>query len=273
MVETRPRRPLVAKRLRKTYPGEAIPALQNIDLHVEEGEALGLLGPNGAGKTTAISIMSGLMQPDSGDVTICGIDLFKKTRQAKKHFGLVPQEIALYPNLTCRENLSFFGRMAGLKGRKLKDRTDECIDLVGLTTSAEKRVVTYSGGMKRRANIAAGILHDPDLLFLDEPTVGIDAQSRNMILEMLNRFKKQGTGMIYTTHYMEEAQSLCSRVAVIDQGNIIIQGPPSKLVARHPGCVDLGGLFLAHGQTTEGLSYYDTAHGHCTKGTPDTQAG
>ena len=169
---------------------------------------------------------------------------FKKTRLAKKHFGLVPQEIALYPNLTCRENLSFFGRMAGLKGRKLKDRADECIELVGLTTSADKRVATYSGGMRRRANIAAGILHDPDLLFLDEPTVGIDAQSRNMILEMLNRFKKQGTGMIYTTHYMEEAQALCSRVAVIDQGNIIIQGPPSELVARHPGCVDLGGLFL-----------------------------
>jgi ABC-2 type transport system ATP-binding protein len=242
--KTHPERPLVVRQLRKTYPGEAAPALRDVDLHVDAGEALGLLGPNGAGKTTAISIMSTLMRPDSGEVAICGIDIFKQTYQAKKHFGLVPQDIALYPSLTCRENLHFFGRLAGLKGQELKVRTEECIDLVGLKASADKRVVTFSGGMKRRANIAAGILHKPELLFLDEPTVGIDAQSRNMILEMLKGLKQQGTGMIYTTHYMEEAQSLCSRVAIIDQGEIIVQGPPMELTARYPDCANLGGLFL-----------------------------
>jgi ABC-2 type transport system ATP-binding protein len=242
--KTHPERPLVVRQLRKTYPGETAPALRDVDLHVDAGEALGLLGPNGAGKTTAISIMSTLMRPDSGEVAICGIDIFKQSYQAKTHFGLVPQDIALYPSLTCRENLHFFGRLAGLRGQELKVRTEECIDLVGLKASADKRVVTFSGGMKRRANIAAGILHKPELLFLDEPTVGIDAQSRNMILEMLKGLKQQGTGMIYTTHYMEEAQSLCSRVAIIDQGEIIVQGPPMELTARHPGCADLGGLFL-----------------------------
>ena len=242
--KTYPERPLVVRQLRKTYPGEAAPALRDVDLHVDAGEALGLLGPNGAGKTTAISIMSTLMRPDSGEVAICGIDIFKQTYQAKKHFGLVPQDIALYPSLTCRENLHFFGRLAGLKSQELKVRTEECIDLVGLKASADKRVVTFSGGMKRRANIAAGILHKPELLFLDEPTVGIDAQSRNMILEMLKGLKQQGTGMIYTTHYMEEAQSLCSRVAIIDQGEIIVQGPPMELTARYPDCANLGGLFL-----------------------------
>ncbi|MGB8425800.1 MAG: ABC transporter ATP-binding protein [Desulfobacterales bacterium] len=244
MAKTRPERPLVVRQLRKTYPGDTAPALRDVDLHVDAGEALGLLGPNGAGKTTAISIMSTLMRPDSGEVAICGIDIFTQTRRAKRHFGLVPQEIALYPSLTCRENLHFFGRLAGLTGRRLKDRTAECLDLVGLTASAAKRVATFSGGMKRRANIAAGILHNPELLFLDEPTVGIDAQSRHMILEMLAGLARRGTGMIYTTHYMEEAQWLCSRVAIIDQGEIVGQGPPSELIAREPGCSDLGGLFL-----------------------------
>ncbi|MFZ0134467.1 MAG: ABC transporter ATP-binding protein [Desulfobacterales bacterium] len=244
MSKKRPERPLAVRQLRKTYPGDTAPALHDVDLQVDTGEVLGLLGPNGAGKTTAISIMSTLLRPDSGEVTICGIDIFKQTRRAKRHFGLVPQEIALYPSLTCRENLRFFGRLAGLKGSTLNDRIEECIGLVGLTAGAGKRVATFSGGMKRRANIAAGILHNPELLFLDEPTVGIDAQSRHMILEMLAGLARQGTGMIYTTHYMEEAQRLCSRVAIIDQGGIIDQGPPAELIARQPGCKDLGGLFL-----------------------------
>lgn len=244
MAEKRSELPLAVRQLRKTYPGDTAPALRNVDLQVDAGEVLGLLGPNGAGKTTAISIMSTLMRPDSGEVKICGIDIFKRTRRAKSHFGLVPQEIALYPSLTCRENLRFFGRLAGLTGRTLKDRIEECIELVGLAAGAAKRVATFSGGMKRRANIAAGILHNPELLFLDEPTVGIDAQSRHMILEMLAGIARRGTGMIYTTHYMEEAQWLCSRVAIIDQGEIIGQGPPAELIARQPGCSDLGGLFL-----------------------------
>ena len=236
--------PLVVKQLCKTYPGDSTPALRDVDLQVQAGEVLGLLGPNGAGKTTAISIMSTLMEPDSGEVTICGIDISRRDGEAKKHFGLVPQEIALYPSLTCRENLHFFGRLAGLKGPSLKNRTEECLSLVGLTVNADKRIAAFSSGMKRRANIAAGILHNPELLFLDEPTVGIDAQSRNMILEMIAGLKQQGTGMIYTTHYMEEAQALCSQVAVIDQGKILVKGPPLELIAQHPDCADLGELFL-----------------------------
>ena len=235
---------LLVKQLCKTYPGDSAPALHNVDLKVQAGEVLGLLGPNGAGKTTAISIISTLMEPDSGEVTICGIDISRRVGEAKKHFGLVPQEIALYPSLTCRENLHFFGRLAGLRGSNLKNRTEECLNLVGLTVNADKRIAAFSSGMKRRANIAAGILHNPELLFLDEPTVGIDAQSRHMILEMIAGLKQQGTAMIYTTHYMEEAQALCSQVAVIDQGNILAEGPPLELIAKHPDCSDLGELFL-----------------------------
>lgn len=188
--------------------------------------------------------MSSLFRPDNGSVTICGVDILKYPNQVRKLFGLVPQDVALYPNLTARENLSYFGRLYGLRGERLKQRVRECLEFVGLEERADKRVFTYSGGMKRRANLAAGILHSPRILFLDEPTVGIDAQSRNMILERLTVLKQSGTSMVYTTHYMEEAESLCSRIAVIDHGRIIAQGLPRELIEEHPGCSDLGGLFL-----------------------------
>ena len=242
--ESRQEKLLIARMLRKTYQGASSPALEDFDISIGTGEIFGLLGPNGAGKTTAISIMSSLFRPDSGRVTICGVDILRYPNQARKLFGLVPQDIALYPNLTVRENLSYFGRLYGLKGERLKHRVRECLEFVGLEEKADKRVFTCSGGMKRRANLAAGIVHKPRILFLDEPTVGIDAQSRNMILEKLSVLKQSGTSMIYTTHYMEEAQSLCSRIAVIDQGRIIAQGLPNELIEQHPGCRDLGDLFL-----------------------------
>jgi ABC-2 type transport system ATP-binding protein len=235
---------LIAQMLRKTYQGASSPALEDFDISIGAGEIFGLLGPNGAGKTTAISIMSSLFRPDNGSVTICGVDILQYPNQAKDFFGLVPQDIALYPNLTARENLSYFGRLYGLRGERLKQSVLESLELVGLEERADKRVCTYSGGMKRRANLAAGILHRPRILFLDEPTVGIDAQSRNMILERLSGLKQSGISMIYTTHYMEEAEFLCSRIAIIDQGRIIALGPSTDLKEQHPGCSDLADVFF-----------------------------
>lgn len=235
---------LLAEGLRKTYRESDSPALDGVDLSLREGDIFGLLGPNGAGKTTAISVMSGLLRPDVGTVLIQGVNLFKYSHQGKKKIGLVPQDIALYPNLTARENLKYFGRLCGLGGKMLIQRVEECLELVGLDSRADRRIRTFSGGMKRRANLAAGILHSPRLLFLDEPTVGIDAQSRNMILEKLSLLRDQGMGMLYTTHYMEEAEFLCSRVAIIDEGRIMDQGSPRELLDRHSECRNLGELFL-----------------------------
>ncbi len=235
---------LSADGLRKTYRRAAAPALDGVEITVHPGEIFGLLGPNGAGKTTAISVMSGLLRPGAGRVTIGGIDLFKHPRRAKRRFGLVPQEIALYPGLTAGENLHYFGRLCGLSGRDLKDRIRECLEMVGLQERRNQRISEFSGGMKRRANLAAGLLHRPGLVFLDEPTVGIDAQSRNLILERLGRLRDEGIGMLYTTHYMEEAEQLCSRLAVMDEGRIIARGTPAALLADHPECRNLGELFL-----------------------------
>ena len=236
---------LIVKGLVKIYKGSSDPALSGLDISVNTGEIFGLLGPNGAGKTTAISIMSTLLRPTSGRVTICGIDAIKQPNQIKKLIGLVPQDIALYANLTVRENLSYFGRICGLKGQKLKDRIAECLEMVGLRKKADQLIFKFSGGMKRRANLAAGILHKPRILFLDEPTVGIDAQSRNMILEKLSLLKENGTTMIYTTHYMDEAEELCNRVAIIDEGHIIAKGTPKQLINQPPGHTGLKDLFLA----------------------------
>jgi ABC-2 type transport system ATP-binding protein len=235
---------LLAKGLTKTYPGTRAPALSDFNLSLESGEIMGLLGPNGAGKTTAISLMTGLLAPDFGNIHICGIDLFKNSRQARQWIGLVPQHIALYPNLTAAENLTYLGLMYGLSGRVLKERLAVCLEMVGLSNNAGMRIAAYSGGMKRRANLAAALLHEPKMLFLDEPTVGIDPQSRNMILDRLFDLSRSGTSMLYTTHYMEEAEKICSRVAIIDEGHIIAQGSPQDLINGHPGCDHLGTLFL-----------------------------
>lgn len=235
---------LETRDLVKVYRKGSKPALNGLNISVRTGEIFGLLGPNGAGKTTAISIMTTLLQRTSGDVMVCGIDAVRYPGRVKRVIGLVPQEIALYRNLTARENLRFFGHMYGLRGKTLEKRISEALELVGLEGGADERVFAYSGGMRRRANLAAGILQNPKLLFLDEPTVGIDPQSRTLILERL-AFLKERTTIIYTTHYMEEAASLCSRVAIMDMGNIIAEGAPSDLIGSRPGCPNLEALFIA----------------------------
>jgi ABC-2 type transport system ATP-binding protein len=235
---------LVARALVKSYPGASRPALNDLHLCVAEGEIFGLLGPNGAGKTTAISIMCTLLRPASGTLTICGVDVLRRPARARRLIGLVPQEIALYPSLTARENLRYFGRLHGMGGRRLNRRIEECLAHVGLEDRGDQRVETYSGGMKRRANLAVGIIHEPKILFLDEPTVGIDAQSRSTILENLASLNREGMTMVYTTHYMEEAQQLCSTVAVVDAGEVVAEGAPSRMIADSPGCSNLEELFL-----------------------------
>ena len=236
---------LVVQDLVKIYKGSSLPALSGLNITVQAGEIFGLLGPNGAGKTTAISIMSTLLRPTRGHVTVCGIDVLKHPGRVKGLIGLVPQNIALYAGLTARENLRYFGRICGLKGNALDERIEACLELAGLADRADQRISAYSGGMKRRANLAAGVINNPRLLFLDEPTVGIDAQSRNMILEKLSLLKNNGTTLIYTTHYMDEAERLCERIAIMDEGHIIAEGTPKTLINRPPGHASLGDLFLA----------------------------
>ncbi|MFZ3045400.1 MAG: ABC transporter ATP-binding protein [Desulfatirhabdiaceae bacterium] len=237
-------KPLVADGLIKTYPGSQTAALSRFNLSVEPGEIVGLLGPNGSGKTTAISLMTGLLSPDSGTVHICGMDIFRNPVKARQWIGLVPQHIALYPTLTVTENLAYFGRMYRLNRHDLKTRIDACLKMVGLSNNAHIRIDTCSGGMKRRANLAVALLHTPRMLFLDEPTVGIDPQSRNRILEQLVDLSQSGVSILYTTQYMEEAEKICSRVIIIDEGRIIAQGHPQSLINGHPGCENLGVLFL-----------------------------
>ncbi len=234
---------LFADSLVKRYKNSAVPALNNLDLRIKKGEFFGLLGPNGAGKTTAISILSGFFSPDSGTVLIMGMDFSRQQHTIRQILGLVPQEIALYDKLTGRENLLFFGKLYGLHGKKLRDRVEHCLDFAKLTSQATSLVATYSGGMKRRLNLATGLLHVPQILFLDEPTVGIDTQSRHLIHNQLAQLNREGTTILYTTHYMEEAQELCSRVGIIDGGRIIEQGTPAELLQSN-GSRTLEDLFL-----------------------------
>ena len=235
---------LAAENIVKHYPGAAVRALDGLSLSVAEGQIYGLLGPNGAGKTTAVSIMSTLMAPTAGQLRVLGDDALEKRGRIRRHIGLAPQEIALYEALSARENLAYFGRMYGLKGAALQERVAACLDAVGLTPQADQRVRVFSGGMKRRANLAAAIVHAPRLLFLDEPTVGVDAQSRALIMDLLTGLKRDGTAMVYTTHIMEEAEALCDTVAIMDAGRIIVEGAPARLIADHPEAGSLGDLFL-----------------------------
>lgn len=232
------------KNLTKYYKGNEEPALNAISLDIMKDEIFGLLGPNGAGKTTAISILCGLFPPTEGNVTINGYNIRTDRDRIKKIIGVVPQDIALYPTLTAIENLTFFGNMFGLKGRQLRERIMDRLTVFGLERYARKRISTFSGGMKRRINLIAGLLHEPSILFLDEPTVGIDVQSRIVILDFLKEINQKGTTIIYTSHYMEEAENLCSRVAIIDRGSVISVGNPKILVADHPEFKNLENLFL-----------------------------
>jgi ABC-2 type transport system ATP-binding protein len=232
------------RNLSKTYHGAEEPALRSISLDIFRGEIFGLLGPNGAGKTTSISILCGLFPPTEGSVSIDGLDIGTSLKEIKRIIGVVPQDLALYPTLTAYENLTFFGNMFNLRGNDLRERIMERLQVFGLEKYAKKKISTFSGGMKRRVNLIAGLLHNPKVLFLDEPTVGIDVQSRIVILNFLKEINSGGTTIIYTSHYMEEAENLCSRVAIIDRGSIISIGNPKELVADHPEFKNLENLFL-----------------------------
>ncbi|MBI5296125.1 MAG: ATP-binding cassette domain-containing protein [Chloroflexi bacterium] len=204
-------------------------AVKGVSFNIEEGEIFSLLGPNGAGKTTTISMLSTLYTPTSGAATISGHSVTREPMAVRQVIGVVPQDLALYEDLTARENLIFWGQMYDLSGKALTARVDEVLEQIGLTDKANNRVKTYSGGMKRRVNIGVGLLHKPKLLFMDEPTVGIDPQSRRAILDTVKALNKQGMTLLYTTHYMEEAEELSDRVGIIDHGELIAIGTQKEL--------------------------------------------
>ena len=218
---------LIARGLRKRFG--AITAVDGVSFEVKRGEMLALLGPNGAGKTTTIAMACGLLTPDAGEIAIDGRAFTAADRESRRRLGLVPQELALFEELTALENLRLFGALQGLSGRDLASTISANLELVGLASRANDRAGTYSGGMKRRLNLAAALLHDPDLILLDEPTAGVDPQSRNAIFENLEHLKKRGKSMIYTTHYMEEAERLCDRVVIIDHGKVLAHGTREEL--------------------------------------------
>jgi len=232
---------LEADNLVKKY-GEHV-AVAGVSFDVDEGEVFGLLGPNGAGKTTTISMLTGVLEPTSGTARIAGHDLRTEPQDVKRVNGLVPQDLALYPTLSGRTNLQFFGRIYGLHGKELAERVDDVLQVVALTDRADDAIEKYSGGMKRRVNIAAGLVHQPRLLFLDEPTVGVDPQSRNHIFDsVLQLNRARGMSIIYTSHYMEEVELLCNRVAIVDQGSIIAIDTVRNLIAMLGGGVLQVGL-------------------------------
>ncbi|PKM51583.1 MAG: export ABC transporter ATP-binding protein [Firmicutes bacterium HGW-Firmicutes-7] len=210
-----------------------IKAVDGISFTLNKGEILGLLGPNGAGKSTTISMISTLIQPDTGEILYADTSIIKKPKVIQESLGYVPQEIALYPMLSGKENLLFWGRAYGLKGKKLKDKIEEISDIIGIKDRLKDKVKTYSGGMKRRLNIGVALLHDPELIIMDEPTVGIDPQSRKHILDTVIGLNKKGMTVIYTSHYMEEVEYLCNRICIMDQGKIIAEGTKEQLIKQY----------------------------------------
>lgn len=231
--------------LSKKYRDAEHFSVSDLDLVIDEGEIFGLLGPNGAGKTTLISMLCALIKPTSGSFSINGLTYKKNKNQLKQLIGIVPQEYALYPSMTAFENVKYFGSMYGIKGAELKSKINEALQLLGLEKFAHKKVNTFSGGMKRRVNLIASILHQPKVLFLDEPTVGVDVQSKNVIIQYLETLNKSGTTIIYTSHHLNEAENFCSKVAIIDHGKIITQGKPNGLIADHKKANNLEDVFLS----------------------------
>jgi ABC-2 type transport system ATP-binding protein len=224
---------LVVSDIKKSFDQKEV--VRGVSFSVEKGESFGLLGPNGAGKSTTISMICGLLTYDAGSVMVDGISVKKKPLDVKKKIGVVPQEISLYPTMSAKENLLFWGKMYGLSGKLAKKRVDEVLEYVGLRDRANDKIETFSGGMKRRINIGASLMHEPKLLIMDEPTVGIDPQSRNHILETVKRLNQNGMTVIYTSHYMEEVEFLCNRIGIVDQGKMIALGTKGDLVNRLAG--------------------------------------
>jgi ABC-2 type transport system ATP-binding protein len=224
---------LKVEQLSKTF--ETVRAVDGVSFEVQEGEIYGLLGPNGAGKTTTISMIAGLLKADSGRILIGGTDFAIDPAKAKRMMGVVPQEIALYTELSGRENLEFWGRMAGLPGAEARRRASELLSALSLADRAKDAIKTYSGGMQRRINLGAALLHRPRLLLLDEPTVGIDPQARMNVLEFIRGLRADGTGILYTTHYLEEAERLCRRIGIIDHGKLLAEGTLAELQERLGG--------------------------------------
>jgi ABC-2 type transport system ATP-binding protein len=220
---------LDARNLRKQF--KDLVAVKDVSFSIAEGETYGLLGPNGAGKTTSISMIAGLLERDGGEVVVDGRPMTTTATAAKAAIGLVPQDLAIYPDLAARENLMFFGRLYGMGGKPLAARVADVLEIIGLAERAGDRTEEYSGGMRRRLNIGIGLLHRPRLLILDEPTVGVDPQSRNAILESVEQLSVEGMAVLYTTHYMEEAERLCDRVGIIDEGEIKAEGTRAELVS------------------------------------------
>lgn len=232
------------EQLSKKYKDADNYSVSNLDLFIPEKEIFGLLGPNGAGKTTLISLLCSLIKPTSGSFTIDGLNYKNNKNELKQRIGIVPQEYALYPALTAFENLSYFGSMYGLKGADLKSKINEDLEILGLSKFANKKVNTFSGGMQRRINLIAGILHEPKILFLDEPTVGVDVQSKNVIIQYLQDLNKKGTTIVYTSHHLNEAESFCSYVAIMDHGKIITEGEPKTLVKHQKDANNLEDVFI-----------------------------
>ena len=220
---------LACRHLRKSF-GELV-AVHDLSLRIDDGETYGLLGPNGAGKTTAISLVAGVLEPDAGEISVAGEPMTVRATRTKRHIGYVPQEIAVYPDLTGRENLRFFARLYGMTRADARKRIEEVLTTIGLRDRAGELVSRYSGGMRRRLNIGIGLLHRPRLLILDEPTVGVDPQSRNAILTSVEELSAEGMAVLYTTHYMEEAERLCDRVGVVDLGRLVAEGTVRELTA------------------------------------------
>jgi len=230
--------------LSKKYKDAEDFSVSKLDLTIRSQEIFGLLGPNGAGKTTLISMLSSLIKPTSGHFTINGLSYKKHSKEIKNLIGIVPQEYALYPTLTATENLLYFGSMYGLRGNDLKEKVNNHLSLLGLSRFAHKKVQNFSGGMKRRVNIIASILHTPKVLFLDEPTVGVDVQSKNVIIEYLQQLNKNGATIVYTSHHLNEAEAFCHRVAILDKGKIITKGIPVDLIQQYENTHNLEDVFL-----------------------------
>ncbi|WP_044633615.1 ABC transporter ATP-binding protein [Neotamlana sedimentorum] len=236
---------IVIDKISKKYVGADNYSVSNLSLSIKDQEIFGLLGPNGAGKTTLISMLCALVKPTSGHFTINNLNYKQHKTEIKKLIGIVPQEYALYPTLTAFENLKYFGSMYGLKGKALNQKILSHLEILGLEKFANKKIDTFSGGMKRRVNLLASILHNPKVLILDEPTVGVDVQSKNVIINFLKELNANGTTIIYTSHHLNEAEQFCTKVAIIDHGKIIIEGKPKDLINKSDDLHNLEDVFIS----------------------------